>query len=244
MGFTVETRPGPALAIRAGKNDRTPVFVDVAALTAKKGSERAKFLKEEADRGSLDRQGRQGARGGDGCGRRRRGAAADRRRARLARAARSRRRARRCCSRPTSAGAPAATTRRASLTEPIVRHALEPAFERLGPDATPEEVLDLKVCDPAMGSGAFLVEACRAARRAAGAGLGALAGDAADDPAGRGRAAARPPAGGAALPLRRRQEPARRRSRQAVAVARDARARPRVHLPRPRAEMRATASSG
>jgi hypothetical protein len=43
-----------------------------------------------------------------------------------------------------------------------VRHALEPAFERLGPDATPEQILDLKVCDPAMGSGAFLVEACRA----------------------------------------------------------------------------------
>jgi hypothetical protein len=49
-----------------------------------------------------------------------------------------------------------------SLTEPIVRHALEPIFERLGLDARPEEVLDLKVCDAAMGSGAFLVEACRA----------------------------------------------------------------------------------
>ena len=49
-----------------------------------------------------------------------------------------------------------------SLTAPIVKHALEPAFERLGPDATPDQVLDLKVCDPAMGSGAFLVEACRA----------------------------------------------------------------------------------
>ena len=49
-----------------------------------------------------------------------------------------------------------------SLTEPIVRYALEPAFERLGPNATPEQILDLKVCDPAMGSGAFLVEACRA----------------------------------------------------------------------------------
>ena len=59
-----------------------------------------------------------------------------------------------------------------TLTEPIVRHALEPAFERLGPDATPEQMLDLKVCDPAMGSGAFLVEACRAARRPAGRGLG------------------------------------------------------------------------
>jgi hypothetical protein len=49
-----------------------------------------------------------------------------------------------------------------SLTAPIVKYALEPAFERIGPDAKPDDVLDLKVCDPAMGSGAFLVEACRA----------------------------------------------------------------------------------
>lgn len=48
-----------------------------------------------------------------------------------------------------------------SLTEPIVRHALEPAFERIGIDASPEAVLSLKVLDPACGSGAFLVEACR-----------------------------------------------------------------------------------
>ena len=48
-----------------------------------------------------------------------------------------------------------------SLTEPIVRHALEPAFERIGTSASPEAVLSLKVCDPACGSGAFLVEACR-----------------------------------------------------------------------------------
>ncbi len=48
-----------------------------------------------------------------------------------------------------------------SLTEPIVRHALEPAFERIGSKASPEAVLSLKVCDPACGSGAFLVEACR-----------------------------------------------------------------------------------
>ena len=48
-----------------------------------------------------------------------------------------------------------------SLTEPIVRHALEPAFARLGDTASPEAVLSLKVLDPACGSGAFLVEACR-----------------------------------------------------------------------------------
>ena len=48
-----------------------------------------------------------------------------------------------------------------TVTAPIVQHALAPALERIGPDATPEAVLSLKVCDPAMGSGAFLVEACR-----------------------------------------------------------------------------------
>ena len=48
-----------------------------------------------------------------------------------------------------------------SLTEPIVSEALRPILERLGPEARPEDILDLKVLDPATGSGAFLVEACR-----------------------------------------------------------------------------------
>ncbi len=52
-----------------------------------------------------------------------------------------------------------------SLTEPIVRTTFEPILARLRePDGRPPKpavILDLKVCDPAMGSGAFLVEACR-----------------------------------------------------------------------------------
>jgi hypothetical protein len=48
-----------------------------------------------------------------------------------------------------------------SLTERIVRKTLEPVLKALGQHPTPEQILDLKVCDPAMGSGAFLVEACR-----------------------------------------------------------------------------------
>jgi hypothetical protein len=48
-----------------------------------------------------------------------------------------------------------------SLTEPIVRKTLEPVLKALGDRPTPEQILDLKVCDPAMGSGAFLVEVCR-----------------------------------------------------------------------------------
>jgi hypothetical protein len=47
------------------------------------------------------------------------------------------------------------------LTEPIVRTTLRPVLEALGPKPKPEQILDLKVCDPAMGSGAFLVESCR-----------------------------------------------------------------------------------
>lgn len=67
------------------------------------------------------------------------------------------------------------------LTEPIVRKALEPILANLTGDATgsnagpdpvgssapaakvpfPSQILELKVCDPAVGSGAFLVETCR-----------------------------------------------------------------------------------
>jgi hypothetical protein len=57
-----------------------------------------------------------------------------------------------------------------SLTEPIVQHTLEPLVY-VGPAEglpkeqwrlkTSKEILDLKVCDMAMGSGAFLVQACR-----------------------------------------------------------------------------------
>ena len=57
-----------------------------------------------------------------------------------------------------------------SLTEPIVQHTLEPLVY-IGPGEgkpqsewrlkSPKEILELKVCDMAMGSGAFLVQACR-----------------------------------------------------------------------------------
>ena len=56
------------------------------------------------------------------------------------------------------------------LTEMMVKEALEPVVY-IGPAEglpraewklkSPSEILDLKVCDPAMGSGAFLVQACR-----------------------------------------------------------------------------------
>lgn len=57
-----------------------------------------------------------------------------------------------------------------SLTESIVEKTLEPIVYSGPADGeprerwklkTPSEILDLKVCDPAMGSGAFLVQVCR-----------------------------------------------------------------------------------
>lgn len=161
MGFTVETMDGPALAIRAGKHDRTPVFVDLDRLLAAKPNDRAKFLKDEADRGKLtDKVGKAMKEAGT----------IDELVAALTPIVDERASPGAAVAAPgTPLLQPTDERRRTgshytprSLTAPIVQHALEPAFERIGPDATPEDVLSLKVCDPAMGSGAFLVEACRA----------------------------------------------------------------------------------
>ncbi|MGB0467398.1 MAG: Eco57I restriction-modification methylase domain-containing protein [Pontibacterium sp.] len=48
-----------------------------------------------------------------------------------------------------------------SLTSPIVQKTLQPLLRCLGNTPTAEQILELKLCDPAMGSGAFLVECCR-----------------------------------------------------------------------------------
>ena len=48
-----------------------------------------------------------------------------------------------------------------SLSEPIVRRTLEPLLATMGDKPASDRILNLKICDPAMGSGAFLVEACR-----------------------------------------------------------------------------------
>jgi hypothetical protein len=160
MGFTVDAAISRVLAIKAGKNNKTPVFVALDDLLAKKGKDRIKSLKEEAGRALTAAQAKpvEDAKSVEDL------AAAldnivDERgspKKRIAAAG-------------TPILQPTGERRRTgshytprSLTAPIVKHALEPAFVRLGLDATPEQVLELKVCDPAMGSGAFLVEACRA----------------------------------------------------------------------------------
>lgn len=47
------------------------------------------------------------------------------------------------------------------LTRPLVAKAFEPHFKRMGDKPDPDTVLSMTICDPAMGSGAFLVEATR-----------------------------------------------------------------------------------
>ena len=161
MGFTVQTAPGRVLAIRAGRHNRTPVFADLDQLAALKPAERAKYLKDVCKReGTLPKAVATALGQADD---------ADGVAAALDPIADERGSPRRSA---LGAGTPilqpTEERRRTGshytprdLTEPIVRHALRPILERLGADATPAQILDLKVCDPAMGSGAFLVEACR-----------------------------------------------------------------------------------
>ena len=125
-----------------------------------------------------------------------------------------------------------------SLSAPIVRRTLEPLLAVMGDAPASERILNLKVCDPAMGSGAFLVEACRFLADhvlAAWTREGKVAGVAAEhgDPLLHARQAGR-----AAVPLRRGQEPRGRRAGEALAVAGDPLEDAAVHVPGPRAAPR------
>ena len=161
MGFRLETATGLSVAIKAQKKHGAPTAVDLEALAAEPGGRRAQWLRDRTDRALTDTV--------------RKPVAAAQAVADLHAALQ-----------PvidTAAtpdlvppGAlvlqPSEARRRSGshytpreLTEPIVRTTLEPILARLrgpaGEPTRPEAILDLKVCDPAMGSGAFLVEACR-----------------------------------------------------------------------------------
>ena len=160
MGFTVEAATSRVLAIKAGKNNKTPVFVALDALLAKKGKDRIKSLKEDAGRALTAAQSKtiEEAKSVEDLAVALDNIVDERGSPK-----------KRIVAAGTPILQPTDERRRTgshytprSLTAPIVKHALEPAFARLGADATPEQVLELKVCDPAVGSGAFLVEACRA----------------------------------------------------------------------------------
>ncbi len=161
MGFRLEPATGRSLAIRSHKKHGAPVTVDIEALLAESGPHRARWIQDRTDQKLTDKV-----------------------RAAVASAATLEDLHAALRSLSDQAATPDLVPRGAmvlqpsderrrsgshytprALTEPIVRIALEPVLARLRGDDTrpplPEAILDLKVCDPAMGSGAFLVETCR-----------------------------------------------------------------------------------
>ena len=161
MGFRLETAHGRSAAVRAAKRHGAPATVNLEALLAEPSGSRAKWLQARTDRKLTDRV---------------------RRSVQAADTLEELHAALDPVLDPQATpdlvpfGAmvlqPSEERRRSGshytpreLTEPIVRTALDPVLARLreggGRPPRPEAILDLKVCDPAMGSGAFLVEACR-----------------------------------------------------------------------------------
>ena len=161
MGFRLEAAHGRSAAVRAAKRHGAPATVNLEELLAEPSGSRAKWLQERTDR-KLTERVRRSVQAADTLEQLH--AALD----------------------PVldpqatpdlvPAGAmvlqPSEERRRSGshytpreLTEPIVRTALEPILARLRGGGCrpprPAAILNLKVCDPAMGSGAFLVEACR-----------------------------------------------------------------------------------
>jgi len=135
MGFRLETATGRSLAIKPQKRQGAPTAVDLEVLLREPAAKREKWLQDRADQKLTDTV------------------------------------------KMAIAGAATIHDLHAALL-PVIDHAaspdlipkgamvLQPSEERRrsGSHYTPRrpgQLLDLKVCDPAMGSGAFLVEACR-----------------------------------------------------------------------------------
>lgn len=157
MGFDLEVAQGRSIAIKPTKPHGAPVAINLEVLLSVAGDKRAKWLKEQTDQTITGE------------------AASALKTAKTpeeAVAALEKKVAKSVTPNIVPPGAmvlqPSDERRRSgshytprSLTEPIVRKALEPILKRLGDKPTKDQILDLKICDPAMGSGAFLVEACR-----------------------------------------------------------------------------------
>ena len=161
MGFGLETATGRSVAIKAAKKHGAPTTVDLEALLAEAPAKRTKWIRDRTDRKVADKAGK------------------------AVRAATTLEAIHAALESVVDKDAtpdlvhadamvlqPSEERRRSGshytpreLTEPIVRDTLKPVLDRLRGDAqgppSPDQLLDLKVCDPAMGSGAFLVEACR-----------------------------------------------------------------------------------
>ena len=182
MGFRLETAAGRSLAVRAAKKHGAPATVNLDELLAEAPARRAKWVRDRTDRKLTDHVKRavQAAATLEDLH-----AALDPVVDRRATPDLVPAGALVLQPSPERRRSGSHYTPRA-LTEPIVREALAPVLERLraeraaapgagvpagtapgagGPSPRtpllPDQILDLKVCDPAMGSGAFLVEACR-----------------------------------------------------------------------------------
>ncbi len=157
MGFRLEVADGPCIAIKAAKKQGAPASINLEALLATTAASRSKWLQERTDQklsGNVLTAVKK----------------AETQEELLA--ALEKKIAHNATPYVVPAGAmilqPSQERRKTgshytprSFTEPIVRRTLAPIIEELGDRPKPEQILELKVCDPAVGSGAFLVEACR-----------------------------------------------------------------------------------
>ncbi len=157
MGFNLEVAQGCSIAIKPTKPHGAPTTINLQKLLAVKPADRAKWIKEKSEQavtGQAAAALKEAATPEDAV-------AALERKVSFA-----------ATPRVVPAGAmvlqPSDERRRSgshytprTLTEPIVETTFLPILERLGPNPTPQKIIDLKVCDPAMGSGAFLVAVCR-----------------------------------------------------------------------------------
>ncbi len=153
MGFKVEISQGATLPIKSKKSGGAPLHIDLDALLKERPKERPKLFKKLTDHdapSSLETA-----------------TTVDELKSAL-----DRRIAKEASSEIVAKGSlilQPTDARRASgshytpraLTSPIVEKALEPIFAKFGTNPTAEQILALKICDPAMGSGAFLVEVVR-----------------------------------------------------------------------------------
>ena len=161
MGFRLETATGISISIKAAKKNGAPSTIDLEALLAESPLRRRKWIQDRTDRKITDRVNRsvRDAETIDGIYAALepvidKNATPDR------------------VPEGSMILQPSEERRRSgshytprSLTEPIVRKTIGPVMDDLRNKSngrlTPDQILEIKVCDPAMGSGAFLVEACR-----------------------------------------------------------------------------------